>query len=165
MRRHSITVPIAVPAGHGETHPRAIARGTQKPAVTAARVIVYSPIEAHVQWAEAEAARAGAVIQLARTVGQVVAALVDDPPPRPQILVIDLDALSPGELMQLHQVREQGWCGVIVALGRVPAALRGSLKITRSIPPPYVEHALSDEIDKHRSAVQSKTTRMSVIPI
>jgi hypothetical protein len=141
-------------------HPRTLARGTRADELaTRVTTIVYAA-EDRIRWIENELARGKSAVQTARNVAGVVDALVEDPAPRPQILVIDVDALSPGELLHLHAVREQGWTGKIVALGRVPAALRTSLKIARVIPPPYVEDALCDEIVQHRLALESKTTQI-----
>jgi hypothetical protein len=69
------------------------------------------------------------MIQTGRGIAHVIAALVVDPAPRPQILVIDFDALHPAEILELHTIRDQGWCGTIFALGKVPVALRKSLRI------------------------------------
>ncbi|MEO8703865.1 MAG: hypothetical protein ABI867_27690 [Kofleriaceae bacterium] len=124
--------------------------------------IVYSPTEARGKWVEHELARGGTTVQVAKAVHEVVTALVDDSGPRPQILVIDLDALSAGELFHLHQVRELGWCGTMVALGVVPPSLRVSLKINRVIPPPFVEDALADEIIKHRCATEMQTMPLPI---
>jgi hypothetical protein len=158
MAREQVTVPIGLPMGCSEASPRA-ARGSTQPA--AARVLTYVPDDERAQWVEREIANANGVMQIARTVAQVTAALVDDPAPRPQVLVIDLDAVSPAELFELHRIRDQGWCGTIVALGRAPSALRTSLKLARAIPLP-IDRALSDEIVKHRTAVEQKTTQIPV---
>jgi hypothetical protein len=74
-------------------------------------------------------------IQIARTVREVVAALVEDPPPRAQILIVDLDALGPADVLHLHSIREGGWFGTIIAIGSVSEALRISLNIDRVLPP------------------------------
>jgi hypothetical protein len=90
--------------------------------------------------------------------------LVEETGPRPQILVIDLDALTAGELFHVHQIREHGWCGTIVALGQVPPSLRASLKIARVIRAPFVDRALSDEITTYRCATEVRTMQLPVIP-
>jgi hypothetical protein len=95
----------------------------------AVRAIVYAPEENRSEWIERELAREEIMIQTSRNITDVIAALVDDPPPRPQILVVDIDALHPAEVLELHKVREQGWTGTIFALGKVNPELRKSLRI------------------------------------
>jgi hypothetical protein len=93
------------------------------------RAVVYAPDEARAAWIERELLGEEIVIQTGRGITDVICALVEDPPPRPQILVIDFDALGAGEILELHAVRDRGWTGTIFALGKVPAELRKSLRV------------------------------------
>lgn len=134
----------------GGHHPNTFARGTRTtthkdPAV---RVIVYAPAEQRASWIENELARLDAVVQTARSVAQIIDALVEDPPPRPQVLVVDLDAIAPGDLLYLHLVRERGWCGRIIGLGTAPPSLRSSLGIERMLNTPFVRDSLADAINE-----------------
>lgn len=97
----------------------------------------------------------GRVVQLGRGVEEVVAALVDDPPPRPQVLVLDIDLLTPGELFHLHSLRERGWCGAIIAVGRVPKELARSLNIETVLPSIATDHGLSDAVAAIRFDAQT----------
>ncbi len=97
-------------------------------------------------WIEKELGRANAVMQIGRHVEHVVSALIEDPPPRPQVLVVDFDAIKPIELLQLHSVREHGWCGRIIGLGVVPPALRASLGIERVLNTPFDADRLRDAV-------------------
>ena len=81
-------------------------------------------------------------LQIARTVGQAVAALIDDPPPRAQLLLADFDAISAMDVVQLHQVRERGWFGAIIAIGNVPEEFIKSLNLHRILPRPIAADAL-----------------------
>jgi hypothetical protein len=148
------------PAADVPVHPRTLARGTKQPATARVRALAYSPLEERMRWIERELVRADALLQVARSVANVVSALVDDPAPRPQILIIDIDALTPGEILDLHAIRERGWTGSVVALGRVPASLRSSLGVERAIAAPFIEDALCDEISKHRCAVETQTMQI-----
>jgi len=110
-------------------HPRVVfAKGTtsMKPAV---RAIVFAPVAKRSEWIERELVREEIMIQTARSIVEVIAAVVDDPPPRPQILVVDFDSISAAEVLELHSIRERGWFGTIFALGKVPVELRKSLRI------------------------------------
>lgn len=134
----------------GGNHPNTFARGTRTTTTQqkdpALRVIVYAPAEQRASWIDNELARVEALVQTARSVEQIISALIDDPPPRPQVLVVDLDAISAGDLLYLHQVRERGWCGRIIGLGTAPQALRSSLGIERMLNTPFVRDSLSDAI-------------------
>lgn len=106
--------------------------------------MLFGPEAACERWL-ADLEGSNASVQIGRTVAGVISALVDDPPPRPQLLVLDLDALTPGELMELHSLRDLGWTGMLVVEGQVPRSLAVSLRI---------EYVLSDT-DTLRGAVAS----------
>jgi hypothetical protein len=123
------------------------------------RVLVYARQAPRASWVEAELQHRAVMVQIGFSVGQVVSALVEDPPPRPQILVADFDDMDAGELFHLQVLREQGWFGRIIALGDVPATLCQSLSIERVIGQPFPCGALRDAISEASSAPQC-TTKM-----
>jgi hypothetical protein len=134
----------------GGNHPNILARGTRTTSTRqkdpAVRVIVFAPAEQRASWIDSEIARCDALVQIARSVEQIIGALVEDPPPRPQVLVVDLDAITAGDLMYLHLIRERGWCGRIIGLGTAPPALRMSLGVERMLNTPFVQDSLADAI-------------------
>jgi hypothetical protein len=93
------------------------------------RAVVYAPVATRRQWAERELIGEEIVTRIGRSITEVIAMLVDEPAPRPQILVVDFDSLHPGEILELHAIRDRGWTGTIFALGKVPHELRKSLRI------------------------------------
>ncbi len=138
-------------SGGGNHHPNTLARGTRSTTQRkdpALRVIVYAPSEQRAAWIDSELTRVEALVQIARSVAQIIDALVEDPPPRPQVLVVDLDSIAPGDLLYLHLIRERGWCGRIIGLGTAPQALRASLGIERMLNTPFVRDSLSDAINE-----------------
>lgn len=145
-------------------HPRLHTRvGTERSSNEGSliRVLVYAPAAARASWVETELQDKTVMTQIGFSVAHVVSALVEDPPPRPQILVADFDAINPGEIMHLHVLREQGWFGRIIALGNVPPSLRSSLAIEHVLGAPYVRDALRDVIT-HAGAV-TETTKLPVL--
>jgi hypothetical protein len=145
-------------------HPRLHARGTRdqlRPEGDLVRALIYAPSEIRASWIEGELASRSVVVQISHSVAHVVSALVEDPPPRPQLLVADFDALAPGELMHLHVLRERGWFGRIIALGGLPPSLRRSLAIDRVLTAPFVQGALREVVATE--GFVAKTTRLPVL--
>jgi hypothetical protein len=152
------------------THPRVVTRDSRAPetitqviARSVLHVLVYVPTPERKYWVDQEL-RIDTTVQVAHEVEEVVAALVEDSRARPQVLVIDVDPLSAGELFHLHHIRERGWCGAIIALGQVPPSLRASLQITRVIRTPLVENALAEELGNYRFATQERTMPCPIFP-
>lgn len=126
--------------------------------------MVYSPTPATTSWVERELFAVGTIIQVARSIPKLVAALTDDTQTRPQVLVVDLDGLSAGELMNLHEIRELGWFGTMIALGKVPPELRDSLQIDRVIETPLAQTgALTEAITKHRREMYARTIQLPTL--
>ena len=150
-------------------HPRVVTRGRPRPpeAITQVisrviHVLVYAPVAERKAWIDREL-MVDTTIQIAHDVGDVVRALVEDSRSRPQFLVIDLDALSAGELFHLHEIRERGWCGEIIALGQVPPSLRSSLQIGRVLRS-QTDNALAGELAKYRCATEERTMPLPIFP-
>lgn len=110
-------------------HPRVVFAKGMRSVKSSVRAVVYAPDEERYEWVRRELAHDDIMIQVGRGISHIISALVDDPPPRPQILVVDFDAIGPGEIMELHAIRERGWTGTIFALGKVPVGIRKSLRI------------------------------------
>jgi len=120
-------------------HPRIQARGTPPHGISigeVTRALCYVPDAFHQTWIEAELALLRISVQTARSVDQLVSALVEDPPPRPQILFADMASMTPAELLHLHAIREHGWFGSVFAIGDVSLLLRSSLRVERVLQPP-----------------------------
>ncbi|MDB4952787.1 MAG: hypothetical protein JWO36_356 [Myxococcales bacterium] len=117
------------------------------PRTELARVLVFAPEPTRAAWIEEELAKEALTVQVTRTVEQTVAALIEDPPPRAQILIADFNAMSPADLLRLHAIREQGWFGTVIGLGTVSMAVRKSLNIDRVLSPPFVRNSLRNAVD------------------
>jgi hypothetical protein len=143
-------------------HPRLHARscGLTEPLVV--RVLVYARQAPRASWVESELQHRSVMVQLAFSVAQLVSALVEDPPPRPQILVADFDDMNAGELLHLQVLREQGWFGRIIALGDVPPEMCISLGIERVIGAPFPRDALRGVIAESPVGPQP-TTRIPAL--
>ena len=144
--------------------PRAVARGTNEEQYSGdrMRVLIFAPDPTRATWIEGELARAPVTIQVARRVRTVVAALLKDPPPRPQLLIVDFDAVSPPELFELHAVRHEGWEGRMIGLGIVPLELCSSLDVHQVIPV-LVRDSLLDCVAGTRHATETIPIPIGII--
>jgi hypothetical protein len=146
----------------GTIHPRLHNRTVHEDPVSpgdVVRVLVYAPKRAAAL--EVELADKTVIIQIGFSVAQVVSALVEDPPPRPQILIADFDEMGAGEIMHLHVLREQGWFGRIIAIGYLPSALRSSLAVERVLTTPFTRDVLRDVL--RNAGFAGPTTKLPVL--
>lgn len=98
-------------------------------------------------------------IEHAPSVALLVAELVDANPPRPQIAIVDFDPLTPADVLHLHSIREQGWFGTLIAIGKVSDELRVSLNIERVIARPLASDVLRKavmDVGLHRPTTRLK---------
>ena len=126
----------------------------------AVRAVVYVPTATRAEWVERELSHDDIMVQVARGVTDIIAAVVDDPPPRPQILVVDFESLDMGEILELHSIRDRGWTGTVFALGQVPIGIRKSLRIERVLPT-LVDNTLRIAVTE--IGFDNKTRRLPVI--
>jgi hypothetical protein len=140
-------------------HPHVLSRRSADESSTV--VMVYAPIAKVGKWIEAELDGQDARVLTGQTVASVAASLIYDPAPRPQILVLDFDAVAPAEIVLLHSVRLEGWFGSIIGLGDVPMPLRVALRVEHVMTPPYEPGELRDLISRMR--LQAQTTQLPVI--
>jgi hypothetical protein len=73
-----------------------------------------------------------------------------------QLVVVDLEALSPEEIAELQRVRDQGWNGRLVGLGDAREFSRG-LRLTHAIPRPLGSESLRayvSELEQNRDTMK-----------
>ena len=130
---------------------------SRKPGDAGNRMLVYADKPIISQWIEEELADADFTIQIARSAAEVVAALVEDPPPRPQILVADFLSMSATDVLHIHAIRDRGWFGILIALGPISDDLRKSLNVGPVLLPPFERGALGKvvaDIGLHRATTR-----------
>jgi hypothetical protein len=140
-------------------------RGTPRPPAVAdeqIRTLVYAPEPSRLAWIERELSHAPITIQLGRRARTIVAALVRDPPPRPDVLVVDFDAVSPAEIAELQALRREGWRGRLIGLGHVTFEQRNALGVDHVFEPPLVRDSLLDCVAGTKHA--AVTTACPIIP-
>ena len=148
-----------------ESSARGRARGTPADDIAPGeqlRTLIFAPEPTRAAWIERELCHAPITIQIGRRIRTIVAALVKDPPPRPQLLIVDFDAVSADEIVELHAIRQGGWDGRLIAVGNVWPELRASLAIDDVLAPPLVRDSLLDCVAGTRHA--KVTTVCPVMP-
>jgi hypothetical protein len=110
------------------------------------RVLAYAREPARTAWIEEELAKEALILKFAQSVDEAVRILVDDPPPRPQVLVVDVEGLAAADVAKLHVIREQGWFGTVLILGNLALAARKSLNVERVIMPPFAKNSLRNAV-------------------
>jgi hypothetical protein len=132
------------------------------PPPTSNRVLIFTTDEALSAWIEAELDGLDLTRQLARSVRDAVAALIEDPPPRPQIMVADFDSMSAADVLHLHAIRDGGWFGSMIAIGSVGADLRSSLNIDHVLERPLTTEMLRNSVKQ--IGLDRATTKMPTLP-
>jgi hypothetical protein len=151
------------------SHPRIQARGTRRDEILAPgeqiRTLIFASEPTRAAWIEGELTRApiSITIQVGRKVRTVVSALVRDPEPRPQVLIVDFDSMSPGELLELHTIRHEGWTGRLIGLGAVTPELVASLGVDHVFRPPLIRDSLLDCVAGTRHA--AVTVAIPLVPL
>ncbi len=126
--------------------PAVLPRGTRDNLTPPVRVVVHAPREAMALRVYRELSSHEIIVQNGRTIEHVVAALVEDPAPRPQVLVVDIDCLTPRAVFELHAIRERGWFGRMIGIGAVPPSLRRSLGIEQVLAPTAIDGRLRSAV-------------------
>jgi len=97
--------------------------------------MVYAPGSRRSSWIVSELQYTDAEYLVGTDVRAVFAELIDAPLPRPAVLVVDFEHMHPGDILELHMLRERGWCGIVIGVGAVSRPLRTSMGIERVIDP------------------------------
>ena len=97
--------------------------------------MVYAPGSRRMSWITTELQRTDAEYRVGRDVLDVFAALIDAPLPRPAVLIVDFEHMHAGDILELHMLRERGWCGIVIGVGAVSRPLRNSMGIERVVDP------------------------------
>ncbi len=124
--------------------------------IAANRVVIFAPDPHLRRWIEEELAGESLVVAVAHTAADIVRALVETPPPRPGILVVDLDAMSPSDVLRVHTIRDRGWAGSMIAVGEVAAELRTTLNVEHVLARPLG----SEVLRKLVTEIGKATTKM-----
>jgi len=109
------------------SHPRARDRRTQQ---LLGRVIAFAKDPTLTRWIEQELSGQQLAVEVVNTVREMLDALIHRDPPHAQIVVVDFDAMTPAEVLELHGIRD-AWFGAVIGVGTVTEELRTSLNVER----------------------------------
>jgi hypothetical protein len=136
------------------------ATGIEAPSVEridlfALRLIAYAPRAAEQRWIAEELSGLPCVPFFATSLRAAFEALTEEF--RRRVILIDYDALSKDELVELRALRKRIPTGTFIALGHIREHLRAPLRVTHVLPRPLGSEALRDIVDaleRHRDTVQ-----------
>jgi len=151
------------------SHPRTVTRNRLRARGGGGRpeVLLYAP-EPYIQrWILDELVDTDPLVQVARTTPEVIAALLADEPPRPRVLILQIDGIPASELLAMRVLREEAWTGSIIVVGHhgVPHPLRLELQIEYVVRSPFVENQLRDVIDGLLPAGSTSIYRSQTVKI
>jgi hypothetical protein len=127
-------------------HPRTVTRNGTRAVRADGRpeVLVYAP-EPYIQrWILDELIDTDPMVQVVRTTPEVMTALLRDEPPRPRVLILQVDGIPARELMSMRVLREEAWTGTIIVVGHhgVPHPLKLELQIDHIVRSPFAANQL-----------------------
>jgi hypothetical protein len=85
-------------------------------------------------WIEHEMFGERVSVDYVEAVADILTSLTLVPPPWPQLLIIDLDAIPLAEVASLATIREAGWPGMVIAIGDPSTVVQRSLDIGIAAP-------------------------------
>jgi hypothetical protein len=141
----------------GTLDPGPASSGPSVPAVDLAtvRLVGYVPTQGTQRWIDEEIKDLSCTVHLASSIAATFQTLRETVMRR--ALIIDIDALSSAELVELRILRKGLTSGVFIALGRVRQQLRASLRITHAITSPFGSEALRfivSELERRRDTLE-----------
>lgn len=97
-----------------------------------ARIAVFAPALSTMRWVDNELAENRADLLACSSFPRLLACIQDA-----RVAIVDVDAMDFNDVGQLGQVRQGGWRGSLIALGRFDMDLRRSLRIRVFLPRPF----------------------------
>jgi hypothetical protein len=119
------------------------------------RLITYAPAPAVQRWINEELSSLACVPCFTTSLVATFAALADEV--RRRVMIIDYDALSKDQLVELRGLRKRHPAGTFIALGQVREHVRAALRITHVLPRPLGSEALRvivAELDSQRDTLE-----------
>jgi len=112
----------------------------------ALRIITYAPGAAEQRWITEELRGLPCTPHFAPTLRAAFEALGEEY--RRRVILIDYDALSKEELVELRALRQRQSTGTFIALGNIREHHRAPLRVTHVLPRPLGSEALRDIVDE-----------------
>jgi hypothetical protein len=122
------------------------------------RLITYAPGRAEQRWINEELHGMRCTPFFAPSLAAAFEALVEEF--RRRVILIDYDALTKEQLVELRSLRKRFPTGTFIALGNIREHLRAPLRVTHVLPRPLGSEALRDIVDgleRHRDTVELRT--------
>jgi hypothetical protein len=122
------------------------------------RILVLASDPAFRLWIEHETFGERVSVEFVDVLADIVTTLTLVPPPWPQFLIVDVEAVSLGELELLAATREAGWAGAIIVVGQPSGALQRALGTDLVLPRTFECERLRNAIKCVRIQSSSRFT-------
>ena len=145
----------------GRNVPSIEAQGVERIDLFTLRLITYTPRAGIQRWISEELAGMSCTLHFAPSLHAAFEALAEEF--RRRVIIIDYDALSKEELVELRSLRNRMSTGTFIALGHIREHLRAPLRVTHVLPLPAGSEALRvivDELDRQRDTAELRTFRV-----
>ncbi|HEX5059585.1 MAG TPA: hypothetical protein VFV99_09510 [Kofleriaceae bacterium] len=110
------------------------------------RLVTYAPGESAQRWITEELNSLPCVPYFAASLRAAFEALAEEF--RRRVIIVDYDALSKDELVELRMLRSRNTSGTFIALGNVREHLRAPLRVTHVLPRPFGSEVLRNIVDE-----------------
>lgn len=115
-------------AAHRAQAPRRRVHGSQE------RILVFAPDPQVRVWIEHETFGEHYTVETVESIADILTCLTLVPPPWPQFLIVEVDAISREDAELLAAIRDGGWSGIAIAIGDPGKPLQRSLGIDIVLP-------------------------------
>jgi hypothetical protein len=119
------------------------------------RILVLASDPAVRLWVEHDTFGEPVSVELVDSLADIVTTLTLVPPPWPQFLIIDVDAVSRWDFGLVAAIREAGWAGAVIAVGNPCEELQLALAIDLVLPRTFECERLRNAIKRVRLAAAS----------
>jgi hypothetical protein len=110
------------------------------------RLITYAPSASAQRWITEELNSLPCIPYFATSLRVAFEALAEEY--RRRVIIVDYDALSKDELVELRMLRSRNTSGTFIALGNVREHLRAPLRVTHVLPRPFGSEVLRNIVDE-----------------
>jgi hypothetical protein len=131
------------------------ARPRRRPHDHKDRILVLASDPAVRLWVDHDTFGEPVSVEFVDTLADIITTLTLVPPPWPQFLIVDVDAISCSDFDLIAAIREAGWAGAVIAVGNACEELQRALGTDLVLPRTFECERLRNAIKRVRLAATS----------